>query len=141
MIYDELTADIKAAMLSKDNVKRDCLRSLVSEIKNQTVNAGKEITDEIVLKCVQKSVKQHQDSISQFEEAGREDLAEKEKAELSHLEKYLPKTASAEETEQAVKLILETIEPIRKNMGLVMKQLAADIDKKLASKILQGLLK
>jgi uncharacterized protein len=141
MIYDKLTADIKAAMLSKDTVKRDCLRSLVSEIKNQTVNAGKEITDDIVLKCVQKSVKQHQDSISQFEEAGRTDLAEKEKTELSHIEKYLPKMASAEETERIIRLILETVEPIKKNMGLVMKQLASDIDKKRASKILQGLLK
>lgn len=57
MIYDEIVKDIKDAMINHENTKRDCLRALVSEIKNQTVNAGKEITDEIVLKCVQKSAK------------------------------------------------------------------------------------
>ena len=141
MIYDQIQVDIKEAMLSKNTVKRDCLRSLMSDIKNQTVNAGKEITDDIVLKCVQKSVKQHQDSISQFETAGRTELADKERSELVFLSVYLPKMASEEETKIIIDNILQNIELIKKNMGLIMKQLPKEVDRKIASKILQGILK
>ena len=62
--YEQIATDIKSAMKTGDTVRRDCLRSLMSEIKNQTVNAGKELTEDIVVKCVQKAVKQHDDSIT-----------------------------------------------------------------------------
>ena len=63
MIYDDIQLEIKAAMLAHDNIKRDCLRIIVSEVKNQTVNAGKPLTEDIVVKVLQKSVKMHNDSI------------------------------------------------------------------------------
>ena len=85
-VFEQLSNDIKDAMFSKNTVKRDCLRGIVSEIKNQTVNAGKEITDEICLKVIQKSVKQHSDSIENFKVGNREDLALKEAEELSYIE-------------------------------------------------------
>lgn len=141
MTYDKIQADIKEAMFSKNNVKRDCLRSLVSEIKNQTVNAGKELTEAIVLKCVAKAVKMHYDSINQFAVNGREDLAAKEKEELSYLDAYVPKMMSEDEVKAAVDSILKTVEPVKKNFGLVMKQLPATADKKFASKYLGTLLK
>jgi uncharacterized protein YqeY len=139
--YEKIQSEIKNAMLNKDNVKRDCLRSIVSEIKNQTVNAGKEITEDIVLKVIQKSVKQHKDSIESFKAGGREDLAEKEFEELKHIEVYLPKMLSEDETKTIIENILQNVEATKKNMGLIMKQLPSEVDKKIASKILNSILK
>ena len=141
MIYDKILSDIKQAMIDKDNVKRDCLRSIVSEIKNQTVNAGKELTEDIVLKVIQKSAKQHNDSISQFKAGNRLDLVEKEENELKVIESYLPKMLSAEETHAIVDNILNNIEAIKKNMGLIMKQLPKEVDRKIASAYLNKVLK
>lgn len=138
--YEKIQSEIKSAMLNKDNVKRDCLRSIVSEIKNQTVNAGKEITEDIVLKCIQKSVKQHKDSIESFKAGGRDDLAEKELEELNHIEVYLPKMLSEDETKIIIENILMNVEATKKNMGIIMKQLPSDVDKKIASKLLAKML-
>ena len=93
MKYDDIQNAIKDAMINKDNCKRDCLRMIVSDIKNLTINANppKEITDEICVKVLQKSVKTHEDSISQFRLNGREESANKEQAELLAL---LEQTAS-----------------------------------------------
>ena len=140
-IYEKIQCEIKNAMLNKDNVKRDCLRGIVSEIKNQTVNAGKELTEEIVLKVIQKSVKQHKDSIESFKIGGREDLAEKELEELKHIEVYLPKMLSEDETKTIIENILTNVEATKKNMGFIMKQLPNEVDKKIASKILNSILK
>lgn len=140
-LYESILTDIKCAMLNKDTVKRDCLRNLVSEIKNQTVNAGKELTEDIVVKCVQKAVKQHDDSITQFKEANRTDLVEKETAELEVLNGYLPKMLSEDDTKALIDNILQTIEATKKNMGLVMKQLPNAVDRKFAEKYLNRILK
>jgi uncharacterized protein YqeY len=138
--YEKIQSEIKNAMLNRDNIKRDCLRSIVSEIKNQTVNAGKEMTEDIVLKCIQKSVKQHKDSIESFKAGGREDLALKEFEELSYIEVYLPKMLSEDETKVVIENILMNVEATKKNMGIIMKQLPSDVDKKIASKLLAKML-
>jgi uncharacterized protein YqeY len=142
-LYDQLQNEIKNAMINKNTVKRDCLRSIISDIKNQTVNAGKELSEDIVLKCIQKSVKQHKDSIDSFKSGGREDLAIKEIEELSYLECYLPKMLSETETMHVISEIISNnnIEPIKKNMGMIMKLLPSNVDKKLSSKIISTLLK
>lgn len=144
MLYDDIQVEIKAAMLAHDNVKRDCLRSIVSEIKNQTVNAGKPLTEDIVMKVLQKSVKTHNDSIQQFQSAGRADLVEKEKLELEHISRWLPKMLSEDETVEVLKKLIadNNIAPGKQSFGMVMKLLKDrnDIDKKLASKILGQLL-
>lgn len=144
MIYDDIQSEIKAAMLAHDNIKRDCLRSIVSEVKNQTVNAGKPLTEDIVMKVLQKSVKTHNDSIQQFESAGRVDLAEKEKLELEHISKWLPKMLSEDETIEVLKKLIadNNITRGKQNFGMVMKLIKdrQDIDKKTASKLLQQIL-
>lgn len=135
-IYETLTNDIKEAMISKNAIKRDCLRSVVSEIKNQTINAGKELTEDICLKVIQKSVKQHYDSIDQFKAGNRDDLVQKETEELSYLKKYLPDVLDESQTKVIIENLLQTIEPIKKNTGVIMKQLPKNVDKKIASGIL-----
>ena len=141
MLYEKRQADIKNAMIDKNTVKRDCLRSLVSEIKNQTINAGKEITEDIVLRCIQKSVKQHNDSIEQFKAAKRDDLVLKEIEEKKYLEVYLPRTPDENETFDVIATILQTIEPFKKNMGTIMRHLPKEVDRGLASKLLKEILK
>ena len=141
MIYEKLQSEIKDAMINKNSLKRDCLRSIVSEIKNQTVNAGKEITDDICLKVISKSVKQHNDSIENFKLGNREDLAWKEREELNYIQIYLPKMLSEDETKVIIDNILNTVEATKKNMGLIMKQLPKEVDKKIASKYLNSILK
>lgn len=139
--YNKIQTDVKNAMKSGDNICRDTLRALISEIKNQTVNAGKEITEDIVIKCVQKSVKQHNDSIEQFKNANRTDLCERETNERDILVSYLPKMASTEEIQKLIEELTKTIEPIKKNMGLFMKNLnSPTIDKKIASMYLNKIL-
>ncbi len=144
MLYDEIQAEIKSAMIAKDNVKRDCLRTIVSDIKNLTVNAGKPITDNVCMQVLQKSVKTHNDSIEQFKNANRLDLAEKETIELQYISKWLPKTLSEDETRNVLIDLMKTqnIAQGKQNFGMVMKLLKdrSDIDKKLASKILGQLL-
>lgn len=139
--FEELQNDIKSAMLAKDTVKRDCLRTVVSDIKNQTINAGKPITDEVCVKTIQKSVKTHNDSIAQFKAANRQDLVAKEEAELIVLQAYLPTMMSEDEMKETInKIIIESaVEPIKKNMGQFMKFLAvyrSTMDMSAASKYL-----
>ena len=82
-IYQKILNDIKDAMKAHDNIRRDCLRNIVAEIKNQTVNAGKELTEAICMNVLKKAVKQHNDSILNFKNGNRQDLVEKEKLELN----------------------------------------------------------
>lgn len=147
-IYQQILDDIKEAMKAHDNAKRDCLRSVVSEIKNQTVNAGKEITEDICMVVLKKAVKQRNDSISNFKLGGRDDLAQKEITELKLIEAYLPKMLSELEVQG---IVLKTIndnkiEEKKQNMGKIMKLISARpdanlIDKKYVSQYLGVLLK
>ena len=142
MIYDTIQSDIKQAMISKNNEKRDCLRSIVSEIKNQSINAGKPLTEEICISVLKKSVKQHNDSIENFKKGNRPDLVEKEQNELQYIEMY---------SEDKIKEIIDNImndngfDRTKKNMGVIMKAIgqrndANSIDRKIASSYLNSIL-
>ena len=150
-IYKKLENSIKEAMKAHDSIRRDCLRSIISEVKNQTINAGKEITDGICMKVLQKSVKSHNDSIAQFSYAGRDDLLEKEKIEVSIINEFLPKMMDDSAIEALVKSIVQRLSnqfgrPMtKKDMGIVMKTIttskdAASINMKTASKVVASLL-
>ena len=130
MEYEKLQEEIKKAMLAHDDVKRNCLRGLLSEVKNKTVNEGKPITDGVVMACAAKAVKMRRESIEQFEKAGREDLAANEKAELECLSMFTPKTLSEDETRV---LVDKAIAGGATNIGAVMKALPKDADRKFAS--------
>ena len=147
-VYQQILDDIKEAMKAHDNAKRDCLRSVVSEIKNQTVNAGKELTEDICMAVLKKAVKQHNDSISSFKAGRRNDLIAKEEAELKLLEAYLPKMKSELEVQSILLQIINEnkLEEKKQNMGKIMKLVSARpdanlIDKKYASHYLGVLLK
>lgn len=137
--YDKIQAEIKTAMRNGYTLVRDTLRMVVAEIKNKTVNEGKDITEDVVVSCLKKFAKQCEDSISSAETANRNDLVEKAKAELSVVSGFLPKMM----TEQQMRELCEDLyaHSTDSNFGSLMKSLPATCDKKFCAKIFQGLLK
>jgi len=139
-LYDKLMEDMKAAMKAHDMKAVNAVRSVIAKVKDLTVNAGKEITDDAVVSVVAKGVKQREESIAQFESAGRADLAEGEKAELEFLRRYLPAQLSEEEVAATVKTVIAEVgASSKKDMGRVMKEVMARVkgqaDGKLVSRL------
>ena len=136
-LKDKITGDMTAAMRAKDANRLSVLRMAKAALMNEENKrgAGYELTDEESAKVLQSLVKQRKDSIDQYEKAGRTELAEKEKSELTVLADYLPQAASPEEIEHAVtEAIREIGASSIKEMGAVMK--AAQV--KLAGKPADG---
>jgi uncharacterized protein YqeY len=103
--YEQIQEDLKTAMKSGNEVARDTLRFLVADIKKDVVDAGADrenISDETVMKVLEKSVKSRKESIKVFEEQGRADLADPEKSQLEVIAKYLPQQLSDEELKTIV---------------------------------------
>ena len=90
LLKERLQNDLKEAMKNKDNTKRDAIRFLMSALKQIEVDERKELSDADIIKIIQKSLKQREDSMMAFKEAQREDLYEKELAEATLLKAYLP---------------------------------------------------
>ena len=139
-LYDKLMEDMKAAMKAHDMSAVNALRGVIAKAKDLTVNAGKEMNDDAVLSVIAKGVKQREESISQFTAAGRAELAEGEKKEMTLLSKYLPAQLSEAEVAAVVKAVVaETGAASKKDMGRVMKEVMARVkgqaDGKLVSKL------
>jgi uncharacterized protein YqeY len=120
-IKDQISADLKAAMKSRDQVRLDTLRSVLSAFTYRRVEAGHDLTDEEQLAVVQKQVKQRNDSIGEYEKAGRAELVAKETAERDILAHYLPAQKSADEIRAIVRAIIDGIPVDGRNPGAVMK--------------------
>jgi hypothetical protein len=119
---EKLTEDMKTAMKAKDSARLSTIRMLISVIKNKEIDLRHELTDEEVSAVISTSVKQRRDSIEQFTTGGRQDLVEKEEAEVAVLLSYLPQQLSEEEIRDIVKsAIAETSATSGKDMGKVMK--------------------
>ena len=134
-LKDKLVADMTQAMKDKDTNKLSTLRMAKSALMNEENKrgVGTVLSDDEVTKILQSLVKQRKDSIEQFTANGRMELAEKEQAELTVLEEYLPKAASQEEISAAVEeAVSETGASSMKDMGLVMKAALAKLQGKTA---------
>ena len=120
---ERLSAEIKAAMIAKDSVRLGTLRLLKSAVGYLQIEKKTENLDEAdFLAVVQREAKKRKDSIIQYEQGGRPELAAAEKAELAVLETFLPKALSPAELEALVRsAILETGATSKAQMGLVMK--------------------
>lgn len=144
-LKEKLEADVKAAMIGKNDVVRDTLRLVLSELKRLELQEGKTITPEIEQDVLLKAVKQRNQSIVEFEKAGRGELAAKEKAELAVIQSYLPKTLNDDETRSAVRSVMGELGlSAKKDMGTVMKAVMAkhkgQVDGKKVSALLAELL-
>jgi uncharacterized protein len=99
----QITEDMKNAMRAKDTERLGAIRMLTAAMKQKEVDERVELDDAMVVAIVDKLVKQRKDSIAAFEQASRQDLADKEKAEMAVLQAYLPARLSAEEVAAEVR--------------------------------------
>ena len=121
-LSDQVNAGITAAMKAKDAVRLSALRMLKAAIMNKGVEKGRDLDDAEVLQVVGALAKQRRDSIEQFSKAGRTDLVDKETAEMTILDAFLPPAASAADIDAAVAAaIADTGATSAKDMGKVMK--------------------
>lgn len=145
--YEIIQESIKVAMKSGDTTTRDVLRMVVSDIKNKTVNEGKDITEESVTGCLKKFVKQIEDSIASAKMAARTDLEEKARGELAIVSQFLPSMIPNEQMKDIISdLVAENTKKLgrpltKRDFGGLMKMLPFNCDKKYCSGIIQGLLK
>ena len=133
-----ITEDMKTAMRAKDSERLGTIRLLQAAMKQKEVDERIELDDAGVVAIVDKLIKQRKDSIAAFEQAARQDLADKEKAEMAVLVAYLPERLSAEEVTRAVQAIVATLGAsgpgdMGKVMGAVKTQLAGKADMGMVS--------
>ena len=122
----QIVADLTTAMKAQDAAKLSTLRMVKAAMMNRQIEKGSELDDDDMQKLLRSLVKQRRDSIEQYEKAGRQELVDKEQAEIDVIEVYLPKAVSKEEIEQVVAaLIAETGASSIKDMGKVMKAVQA----------------
>jgi uncharacterized protein YqeY len=140
----QIVADLTAAMKSQDANRTSTLRMVKAAMMNRQIEKGSELDDDDMQKLLRSLVKQRRDSIEQYEKAGRQELVDKEKAEIEVIETYLPQAASPEEIEQAVAAaIAETGATSMRDMGKVMKTVQAALagknaDGKLVSDVVKA---
>lgn len=145
-LEEKITKDLKTAMKAKDDAAKRAIRAIKSAILLlKTDGSGKEITEEIEIKLLQKLVKQRKESFDIFNKEGRDELAKKEQEEIAIIEKYLPEQMDeATVTGVLEKIIAETgassMRDMGKVMGMATKQLAGQADGKLISQIVKKLL-
>jgi uncharacterized protein len=144
-VQSRIEQDLKAAMKSGDKRRVATLRLLLSTLKNEKIQAQRDLTAEEVEAVLRRSVKQRKDSIEQYGRGGRQDLVDAETEELAILEGYLPKGLSEAEIEATLKdVIREKGFSSSKDVGLAMKELMARhrgrVDGKQAQEIARRLL-
>lgn len=120
-LKDKITEDMKAAMRAKDAMRLSAIRLLLAAVKQREIDERVELADADVLGVIEKMLKQRRESITQFELAGRKDLADGEKFEMQVLSAYLPEQLGEAEIAQAVgAALVETGASGVKDMGKVM---------------------
>jgi uncharacterized protein YqeY len=121
-LKEQIIFDMTAAMKASDQPRTSTLRMVKAALQNREIEKGGALDDDELMKLLRSLVKQRRDSVEQYEKGGRQDLVDKEKAEIEVIEAYLPQAASQEEVEQAVaEAIAETGATSMKDMGKVMK--------------------
>ncbi len=144
-LKEQLASELKDAMKTKNTTKRDTIRFLMSALKQVEVDERKKLSDEDIIKIIQKSLKQREDSMTQYKNAKRDDLYQKELNEVNILKKYLPKQLNDEELKNIIKTIIKdtgatSIKDMGKVMKIVTKQTVGKADGKRISTIVKELL-
>ncbi len=145
-IQDKIISDIKEAMKAKEQDKLRVLRSLKAKLMEKEISERKggeaKLSDDQAVEVLMKAAKQRKESIEQFEDGGRDDLAENEKKELKIIEAYLPEMMSEEEVREVVKEKIEQLgasgmQDMGKVMGPLMGQLKGKADGSIVSKVVK----
>ena len=142
-LSQKIVSDLTVSMKAQDSQRTSTLRMVKAAMMNRQIEKGGELDDDEMSRLLRTLVKQRRDSVEQYEKAGRQELADKEKAEIAIIEVYLPQSASQEEIESAVTTaIAETGAASMKDMGKVMKAVQASLSGKNAdSRVISELVK
>jgi uncharacterized protein len=141
-LREKIDADIKDALKSGAKDKVSALRMVSAALKNKEIDKRRQLTDEEVIETVRSLIKQRKDSIEQFAKGGRQDLVDKETAEVALLEVYLPKQLGREEVEALVRdAVAQTGAQGPRDMGKVMKALVPMIGGRADNKLVSELVK
>ena len=137
-----LTEDLKSAMRSGDKLRTSVIRLLTALIKNREVEKRGPLTDGEVIQAISASCKQRQEAIEQYRQGGRQDLVDKETAELAILQAYLPAALSPDELQALVReAIRESQAASSREMGKVMALLMPKVTGRADGKIVSGLVR
>lgn len=144
-LSDRILEDLKAAMKAKDEVTKQTLRMLKSELGRKEVEVGRELDEAEELGVLTSAVKSRRDSIAAYEDAERKDLADAERAEIAVIERYLPAQMSDDEARAAIEAIAAELGVReKKDMGRLMKAVMerhrGQIEGKTASRIAGSIL-
>jgi len=146
-LFDQISEDIKAAMKAHEKVRLETLRNIKKVFLEAKTAPGANDTlaDADALKIISKLAKQGKETAATYTQAGRQDLADTELAQVEVLEGYLPKQLTPEEVEEEVKKIMATVgatsmKEMGKVMGIASKQLAGKADGRVISEIVKKLL-
>jgi uncharacterized protein YqeY len=137
-----LAEEYRAALRSGDKLKVSVIRLLTALIKNREVEKRSSLTDAEVMQAISTSCKQRQDSIEQYRQGGRQDLVDKETAELHILQSYMPQPFTAEELEELVRAAIQEAQAASpKEMGKVMTLLMPKVTGRADGKVVSALVR
>ncbi|KAA1295821.1 MAG: GatB/YqeY domain-containing protein [SAR202 cluster bacterium] len=146
LFKDRLNVDLKDAMRNKDAIKRTVIRTLLSEIRNAEIAAQKDLQESDIEGVMSKQAQQRKDSIEAYDEAGRQDLVDKETAELNIISEYLPEQMTEVEIEGIIAETLNKVDAtgpsdMGKVMGALMPLVKGRADGKVVNAMVTAKLK
>ena len=139
-LKEKLLAEMKEALRSKDTLRLNTIRSVVSAIKNQEIDRRKDLEEDEILALVTREVKKRKEASALFKEGGRTDLMEKENREMEILQAYLPEQVSEEDLRKRIQeVIAETGAEGMKDFGKIMKVLVPEFKGKADNAVIKEL--
>lgn len=141
-LIEDMGKDIITAMKEKDQLKLSVLRMVKGAIQLENINNKKELNDELFIDVVSKQIKQRNESLEEFNKAGRQDLSEKVESEIEILKTYLPKQLTEEEINKILDEAFAKVNPTsEKEMGLIMKEVTPQLKGKADMKQVSTMIK
>lgn len=141
-LSERINNDLKEAIKSKDSFRLSVIRMVKGAMQLAKPNPIEELTDDDVITVISKQIKMRNDSIKEFEAAGRSDLVEQNKKEIEILNTYMPKQLSEEELTEIIDKVFEEVKPTsQKDMGLIMKNISPLVKGKADMSLVNKLVK
>ena len=141
-LSERINNDLKEAMKSKDSFRLSVIRMVKGAMQLAKPNPREELTDDDVITVISKQIKMRNDSIKEFEDAGRSDLVEQNKKEIEILNTYMPKQLSEEELTEIIDKVFQEVKPTSQNdMGLIMKNISPLVKGKADMSLVNKLVK
>lgn len=141
-LLEKFNKDMVTAMKEQDKERLTVLRMVKGAMQLEHINSKKEINEELLIDCVGKQIKMRNDSIQEFEKAGRQDLADKTKEEVKILNDYLPVQLTEDEVNAIIDAAFAKINPTSaKEMGLIMREVTPELKGKADMKKVSEIIK